>query len=850
MDSNNVWYQKTLAQTKTILGIDTLSGNTTADLDSLYTKTSHIVNVMDYVDSYDTTNGWQGAINAAINDIKSNTDLRSTVSFGNTTAEVIVPAQRMALQSPIILYSGITLKGQGVSSELVEDSGFAGKALIEFEGTNYADDCKIDGFELTTTSVRAIGLAGGNGLLNSIIQNITLNAVQGIILDEYTQFTKIQNIYSYGNIDTLIFLYGNDNRIYDVDKEGDTGSSAGAYIYVKDPNGLIQCGGNELHHILIEGGTSVNKSAIILTEAASTTLRDFWFEPTNTNGYSLVIEGGGIIQIKGQFFPSSSTVKIKVDSVEFLDIEYLNVSSEKLSEVIEKDSLTTIRVGMFATDQALYSPYRLIDLEDGFLLDNVYTRSTKGTSISTIYKPQFYGENWFPPVFENQLITFTPDDISGLEVWYEGDYGLSISGWLDKLGVSDVTKEFHPMIAVTVDDTIPINFYNSATTWDSIKYKVDDSVRVQFEFGANGTGTDVLSITDTLTGSGTITSFNDATIPANSEVQMYFIYMGDTANKIWFDIYKDGSGAGNNMTFYNSPTLGTNNSIPTVIFNGVDEYGKTDTLDITQPTTVYMVWKHITYDSTKDEHILDGINESATQTSFRSPGDGGYAVNAGAQIGVVGITLGTFNITKIEYDSSNSVVAINDGGEFTGNAGGNDMLGLSLAHEIDTTYCNMEVSAILVYDNILSDYEDNLVIDYLSNKYDVETSVWSYSTAPDTAENLSSGVSDGNMTRLVWNTPPASNQVYRTFNIDTAKVGQQLTFSIYCKVDAGATLANPYVSGCGVTSNFNMRTYDDEWYILTETFTPASVGILTVGVQLSDVSEAYIDEPYLTKTVR
>lgn len=48
MDSNNVWYQKTLAQTRTILGIDTLSGNTTADLDSLYTKTSHIVNVKEF----------------------------------------------------------------------------------------------------------------------------------------------------------------------------------------------------------------------------------------------------------------------------------------------------------------------------------------------------------------------------------------------------------------------------------------------------------------------------------------------------------------------------------------------------------------------------------------------------------------------------------------------------------------------------------------------------------------------------------------------------------------------------------------------------------------------------------
>ncbi len=116
-DSNNVWYQKTVSQVRSILGVDT-TGGTSASLDSLYTKTSHIVNVMDYVATHDTTGNWQPAIQAAIDAVKSNstTGLIAWHNMGNTMTQVVLPAKYMTITEPIKMYSAITLVGQGASS--------------------------------------------------------------------------------------------------------------------------------------------------------------------------------------------------------------------------------------------------------------------------------------------------------------------------------------------------------------------------------------------------------------------------------------------------------------------------------------------------------------------------------------------------------------------------------------------------------------------------------------------------------------------------------------------------------------------------------------------------------------
>jgi hypothetical protein len=836
--------------------VDTLE----TSVDSLYTKTSHIVNVMDYIDSYDTTNGWQDAINAAINSVKSASGTRGLDAMGNTTSEILLPKGYLQLESPITLYSGIWLRGQGLSTELVEKAGFAGEQLIEYTGVaGYIDDTKITDMKFTTTNVRAIGVGSGTTVIgNSRIENITLKAVSGIILDEYTQFCIIKNIYSYGSIDTLLFLYGNANYVEGIDKEGGTGTSVGAYIYLVDL-GVGTCVGNELHNILLEGNGSANKSGIIIRDADEIVLNNYWNETTTSDGYMLRIEGSGRIYIKGYFqSPYYPNNLLKVDSTWYVTIDDISSDAQEndFYDFIVKDTLSSIFINTLHT-RGYYSPYRLDKLNDGFIINEVYSKLdyANTTYYSPIYKPQFSGDNRFSETFENQLLDFTPDDLSNLYMWFDGNYGLTTNGWMDKAGTGSISKEFHPMIYVTIDDTIPINFYNSATTWDSIKYKVDDSVRVQFTFGTNGTGTNILSITDTLTGTGTITTFNDATIPANSEVQMYFVFLGDAANKLWFDIYKDGSATGRNMTFYNSPTISSHNSIPNVIFNGIDEYGVVDSSGLDQPITIYMVWKANDFDSLN--RVLTGYSvypPVSNMAKYYWLGANQATILHGGTSQIQAVpSENTYMINKLVLDSANSIIQFNKGSETTGNIGNGDLFGLALGrgglkNEDTTLFSAMSVSEIIVYDTTLTNYQNDLVNDYLNKKYNIGLVDWAYSVEPDTVSNSTSDVASGEMTRFVWNDTVAVGTVYRNFTITSGMIGKQLTFSVYAKVDTG--FCAPYIFGCGITGGSNMRIYDNGWGIITQTFTPQSAGQLAVGINFYSVHEAYIDEPYLTTTVR
>jgi len=103
-----------------------------------------------------------------------------------------------------------------------------------------------------------------------------------------------------------------------------------------------------------------------------------------------------------------------------------------------------------------------------------------------------------------------------------------------------IIPEQHPYNNMAIDDTFNVNYYDYATTWDSVKYDVDpgDTIRIQIEFGDDGPGTNVFSSPQELVGRGTLTSFNDNTIPANSEVQIYFTYISASATKFWLHIYK------------------------------------------------------------------------------------------------------------------------------------------------------------------------------------------------------------------------------------------------------------------------------------------------------------------------
>jgi hypothetical protein len=109
MDSNNVWYQKTVPQVQTILGIDTLSGGIIVDLDSLYTKTSHIV-----------TPEMFGAVGDSITDCYTAFDDAVNSLFDNNGGELTIPAGYYVINSLWELPRSLTAVG---------DNPYSGKPI-------------------------------------------------------------------------------------------------------------------------------------------------------------------------------------------------------------------------------------------------------------------------------------------------------------------------------------------------------------------------------------------------------------------------------------------------------------------------------------------------------------------------------------------------------------------------------------------------------------------------------------------------------------------------------------------------------------------------------------------------
>lgn len=747
MNTGNTADIISLDSLKNLLSIDT--NDVDANFDSLYTKTSHIVNVMDYVNSYDTTGNWQPAIQAAINSLEPLIGLRAygSASFG-TVGVVILPAMTMEIDSSVKLYSGITLQGQGFSSELKEGSGFVGEQLISLYGkSNVVDNVKIKDLQLTSTTVRAIGYDNvvAGYMVNSLFEGLVLNSAQGIILDEYTQATVIRDIYSYGAVDTILFLYGNFNYVENIDKEGNTGSSVGAYIYLRDLTGTgSSCNGNELKNILIEGGTSVNKSGIIINNVGHVTIDNYWYEPNFSDGYMLRVGGAQRVHIKGFFqIPYPNSGKLKIDSTGIVIIENYTAGSAvvPLDSLIEKDSMSVVQFTNYQ-DRGIYNPYRLEELLNNFQFGNVisnnlsvapklgysptqhliYTSGSNwlingsfeagqyqwtttadtvsvissevdkglmlrvlwndttngdvlqnitissefvgriltfsalvnvtegneagfvypyingcGISVSNGYNRAYLGSGWqvitqtIEPYSAGTLTigiggsniteyyidnanlsigaeTILNSDRTGsLELnnnsityassapttgtWKQGDivfnngtgdedyvgwvctsagtpgtwyqFGGTIEtrgGFYEKaititptnstsyaltvnntMKVSGYTYGYHelmvPLLNMTVDDSIPIIYTTVERIIDSIKYKMDDSTCFNIKYGTDGYGTEIFTTPDTLTGGGTITSFDNATISADNEMQLYFPYFGDTAVKQWIKIY-------------------------------------------------------------------------------------------------------------------------------------------------------------------------------------------------------------------------------------------------------------------------------------------------------------------------
>lgn len=266
---------------------------------------------------------------------------KGLVDVGNfvKSVTIVLPPGTYLLDAPLKIYSSINIRGYGQATRLKASSSFSGNALIELTGitgSNFCSYFSLDNLRGEATAGTSIALvrAVAADVVNCRFTRIDLNCPYGLILGTYTQQCVIDTLTSNGAVDQILLLKGNDNRIFNVDKEGATGATTDPYILIQQYAQLSA--GNELHNILIEQTTSANKTPLVLDGCRDTTLDGFWFEGTASNGYAIkVLNNQGFTRFRG-YLTVSNTHKIQVINTVGIAVE--RFFTTKADTVWEMDS--------------------------------------------------------------------------------------------------------------------------------------------------------------------------------------------------------------------------------------------------------------------------------------------------------------------------------------------------------------------------------------------------------------------------------------------------------------------------------------------------------------------------------
>ena len=314
---------------------------------------TNVVNVEDFGAVGDGQTDDTAAIQAAVDTVKGS----AQVPPFNKVGTVYFPQGAYLLSSPLQTFSGIHLRGEDFGAFLVASSGFSGSALITLEGLpKYYTVASIS--RLSFKSDAGSGIAAIQAHAEVVggcyFEDLHFYTANGLLLNTYTQYAFITYLYSLGPVDTILHLRGNFNTVRSIDKEaGETGQSTAPYILLEGHSGGAPTG-NHLEHILIEGKTSPNKSALVLDGTAATTIHHFWNEPTSTegkldtNGYAIQILNSPVAtDLTGVVKHIFNNNRIRIVNSAGVTIQHLSTDGTDISfqDGIEIDDRSTVTIG-------------------------------------------------------------------------------------------------------------------------------------------------------------------------------------------------------------------------------------------------------------------------------------------------------------------------------------------------------------------------------------------------------------------------------------------------------------------------------------------------------------------------
>jgi hypothetical protein len=144
----------------------------------------------------------------------------------------------------------------------------------------------------TTVKVAADGVFYPDQVVTggTIISPTEAHALSVYVLGtgSYTQGCTIRDVISFGAIDHLLVLSGNENLIENLDKEGaSAGAGTDPYVWVRNTVEGGRASANRFSGLLVEATASALKNAVLLDGTASTLFDRLWVETSASAGYTL-----------------------------------------------------------------------------------------------------------------------------------------------------------------------------------------------------------------------------------------------------------------------------------------------------------------------------------------------------------------------------------------------------------------------------------------------------------------------------------------------------------------------------------------------------------------------------------
>jgi hypothetical protein len=160
-----------------------------------------------------------------------------------------------------------------------------------------------------------------------------------------------------------------------------------------------------------------------------------------------------------------------------------------------------------------------------------------------------------------------------------------------------------------------------------------------------------------------------------ANLELWYRYNFGISAPAGVDQWDDQSGNDRHLKQATSAIRPSKEADGSILFDGIDNFLKTDAFTSNQPTTIYLLGKHVTW--TGSDRFFDGntINTGVLQQFGTTPQ---LRLFAGAAYGSISPTLDTYVVISVVFNGASSVLQLNNDAPVLGNAGANNMGGFTL----------------------------------------------------------------------------------------------------------------------------------------------------------------------------